>query len=105
MASPLKINGNGLANATGKQLLQIVPINIVVVVTIIGAAVGLYWKFDARLTSLEKSPLAMTPEERNRMTERIKSTEDKLNELAPNIIETHTNVLWLMNQQKGANPR
>jgi len=99
----MKINGNGLADR--RQLLQIIPVNIVVVLTIVAAAVGLYWKFDARITSLERSPLAMSVEERNRMMERIKATEDKLNELSPNIIETHTNVLWLMDQAKGRNPR
>ena len=101
----MKINGNGIANATGRQLLQIVPINIVVVLAIIGSAVGLYWKMDARIATLERSPLGMSLEEKKALIERIKATEDTVKDLSPRIIETHTNVLWLMNQQKGANQR
>ena len=109
MTSPLKINGNGIANATGKQLLQIIPINIITVIIVIGSAVGLYYKttgnFEARLSALEKSPLGMSVEEKRSLMDRVSESERELKDLSPKIIETHTNVLWLMNQQKSANSR
>jgi hypothetical protein len=105
MADLIKLNGNGMATSTGKQLLQIVPINIVMLLTVIGAAVGLYWKFDARIAALERSPLlGMTIEEKTMLLKRVSDSEAELKLISPRIIETHTNVLWLMNQQKGAHP-
>jgi hypothetical protein len=99
----LKPNGPG--NVTGKQLLQIIPINVVAIIAIIGAAVGLYWKFDARITALENNPrFGMTLEEKTTLLNRVLESERELRELNPKIIETHTNVLWLMNQQRGAHP-
>jgi hypothetical protein len=94
------MNSNGIANATGKQLLQIIPINIVVVLAIIGSAVGLYYKFDARIASLEKSIDAP-----DGITNRVDSMQKRLDELAPTIYRTDTNVLWLMDKQKGAHPQ
>jgi hypothetical protein len=98
-----KLNGPG--NVTSKQLLQIIPINVIAIITIIGAAVGLYWKFDARITALENNPrFGMTAEEKATLINRVAESERELRELNPKIIETHTHVLWLMNQQRGAHP-
>lgn len=101
----MNINGNGLANATGKQLLQIIPINIVVILTIVASAVGLYYKFDSRIAALEKNPSAMTQEERANLINRVIRTEQKIDKLEPDITETHTNVLWLMDKQSAGLPK
>ena len=96
---------NGLTNVTKRQLLQVVPINIVVLGGIIITAVGLYWKFDARIHALESNPrFGMTIEEKQTLLARVEASERELKELSPKIIETHTNVFWLMNQQKAAHP-
>jgi len=97
---------NQMENATKRQLLQVVPINIVVLGGIIITAVGLYWKFDARITTLENNPkFGMTIEEKAALLSRVTESEKEIKELGPKIIETHTNVFWLMNQQKAAHPQ
>ena len=95
----LKINGNGLANATGKQLLQIIPINIITILAVVGAAVGLYWKFDARISALETSGVS------KEIAGRVVSLETKMDNLAPTIIRTDVNVQWLMNKQSPSSPK
>lgn len=94
----LKVNSNGVATATGRQLLQIIPINIITIMAVIGAAIGLYWKFDARIASLEKAGISIEA------ADRIGKLEGKLDRLSPTIIRTDVNVQWLMNKQAPSEP-
>jgi hypothetical protein len=94
---------NGMSS-TKKVLFQVVPVNIIVCATIIASAVGLYYKLDARIGALEKVVPGITQETGKSLIDRVGTVEHDMKELSPRIIETHTNVLWLMNQQKNAHP-
>ena len=89
---------------TKQQLLQIIPVNIIVIIGIVASAVGLYWKFDARISQLEQNPrFGMTVEEKSALLDRVTRTEASVQRLEPMTVETHTNVLWLMDKQYGNN--
>ena len=99
----MTINGNGMANSTGRQLLQIIPVNIVTVGIVILSGMGVYYKttatFEARIASLEKSGTSVE------LVNRVDALQKKFDDLAPTIYRTDTNVLWLMDKQKGAHPQ
>jgi hypothetical protein len=93
----MKINGNGVADSTGKQLLQIIPINIVTILAVIGTAYGLYYNLKGRITALETY--------NKEVSVNTASYQKKLDDLAPMIIRTDVNVQWLMNEQSPRSPK
>ena len=95
--NPLKINGNGIANAAGRQLLQIIPINIVTVISVIGVGYGLYYNLKGRISALEANNIQATTA--------ALGMQKKIDDLAPTIIRTDVNVMWLMGRQSPSSPK
>ena len=99
MSESPQINGGN-----GRKLLQIIPINIITIITMLVCSVGLYWKFDERISALETSGSS------TELKNRVATVEKKLDDLSPTIVRTDTNVQWLMDKQspgapKGGTPR
>jgi hypothetical protein len=94
MSESPQINGGN-----GRKLLQIIPINIITIITMIVCSVGLYWKFDERIAALEKAGTSAE------LTDRVKILEQKLDIISPTIIRTDTNVQWLMDKQSPNAPK
>jgi len=85
------------------KFLRITVGNLLTIATTLGLVIGLYYKIDGRVSTVERIQGDM---EKNgaptNLTERVGSLEKKLDDLGPRIIRTDTNVLWLMSKQSGA---
>jgi hypothetical protein len=90
---------NQISAGNGRKLLQIIPINIMTIFTMIVCSVGLYWKFDERIAALEKAGTS------SELTNRVSSLEKKFDDLSPTIVRTDTNVQWLMDKQSPGAPK
>jgi hypothetical protein len=78
------------------KVLRLALINLPTLIIMTIGLIGIYYKFDARITALERNGAPTD------LTSRVLSVEKKIDEIVPRIIRTDTNVLWLMSKQPGA---